>query len=220
MIVTDPSEVMLQQCKEKLVAAGFGSKVEYNQSSLPKIPFPDQSFDSATSNMVMQHIVQVDSTGLQVSDWSNISNTMKEVYRVLKPGGVFVVGYSTWEQRSANWYAKLIPDENRKKIVARFPSRDRLLECVEGSGLELATEYSILQGMQGYKLYNDVKFVDHPGFWFTDSVLSGCPKEGIDYAKNKVAQLKADGKLAEWIKDNDQVPKIGCGTIVVLKKPD
>merc|ERR1711976_188754 len=98
-----------------------------SKSSLPTIPFEDESFDSATSNMVLQHIVQVNAEGTQVDDWSNISNTMKEVHRVLKPGGVFVVGYSTWKQRSANWYAKLIPDENRRKIVARFPSRDRLL---------------------------------------------------------------------------------------------
>lgn len=226
MVVTDPSEVMLAQCESKLVSAGFSNKISFNQSSLPKIPFEDASFDSATSNMVMQHIVQTDaSTGLNgaipiVTDWSNISNTMKEVYRVLKPGGVFVVGYSTHEQRSANWYAKLIPDENRRKIVARFPSRERLLKCVEGSGLQLATEYAILQGMQGYQLYNDPNFVDHPGFWFTDSVLSGCPKDGIDSAKAKVKMLKSQWKLADWIKENDDVPRIGCGTIVVLKKPN
>ena len=78
MVITDPSEVMLSQCESKLVEAGFASKIEFNQSSLPKIPFPDCSFDSATSNMVLQHIVQTDSTGLKVSDWSNISNSMKE----------------------------------------------------------------------------------------------------------------------------------------------
>ena len=74
--------------------------------------------------------------------------------------------------------------------------------------------------MQGYTLYNDENFVDHPGFWFTDSVLSGCPKEGIDFAKAKVEKLKSEGKLGEWIRQNDDVPKIGCGTIVVLRKPE
>ncbi|NMC54650.1 MAG: class I SAM-dependent methyltransferase, partial [Chloroflexi bacterium] len=47
------------------------------QGSGADIPFPDQSFNSAISNSVLEHIPELDPV-------------LKEVHRILKPGSLFV----------------------------------------------------------------------------------------------------------------------------------
>lgn len=55
-----------------------GLNVEFKEANVPPIPFPDNSFDSVISFQVIEHI-------------KNDALFVSEVYRVLKPGGKFIV---------------------------------------------------------------------------------------------------------------------------------
>lgn len=64
---------------------GIYKKIVYYDGK--KIPFKDNHFKATVSNCVLEHIPQVD-------------KTLKEVHRVLKPGGYFLTGVMAdkWEQ--------------------------------------------------------------------------------------------------------------------------
>ncbi len=67
----DPSPAALAEC------ARLGIYRELKQASGAKIPFADESFSTVVSNCVLEHIVPID-------------ETLSEINRVLKPGGMFV----------------------------------------------------------------------------------------------------------------------------------
>jgi len=58
---------------------------EFHQGSIEKIPFADNSFDNVVAMEILEHIDQV-------------PIALKEIKRVLKPGGVFVMSTPDW-----NW---------------------------------------------------------------------------------------------------------------------
>lgn len=71
-----------------------------------KIPFPNNYFDTIISNCVLEHI-------------PNLSQSIKEIYRVLKPGGYFLATVMTdnWEKflLGKNIFGKKYLDFLRKK---------------------------------------------------------------------------------------------------------
>ena len=64
--------------------------------------FGNDEFEAAKCSMVIHHLVKTNENGV-VDDWSPIGEAFSEAFRVLKPGGVFVVAFSTPEQRGGNW---------------------------------------------------------------------------------------------------------------------
>lgn len=67
----DPSPAALAEC------ARLGIYRELRQASGAKIPFPAEAFSTVVSNCVLEHIVPID-------------ETLGEIKRVLKPGGMFI----------------------------------------------------------------------------------------------------------------------------------
>ena len=89
----DASEGMLEKAKKKL--AGYiedGRVGEMKQDFLPNIPFEDNSFDVI---IFMQCLHHVDTPS---SNYANLKGSMQSAMRVLKPGGVMLINYSSHEQ--------------------------------------------------------------------------------------------------------------------------
>ena len=89
VIGLDPSERMLSKAREKL---GTNSKAEFRQVDEPflHIPYPDDFFDAVISTYAYHHIPH-----------RLKPDSVREMVRVLKPGGLWVLGDLVFENEQA-----------------------------------------------------------------------------------------------------------------------
>lgn len=74
----DLSEGMLKVGRKKIADKSLDSKIEMIQGDSEKLPFSDASFDAIT-------------VAFGVRNFENLEKGLSEIYRVLKPNGIFVV---------------------------------------------------------------------------------------------------------------------------------
>lgn len=73
----DLSPAMLAVAEEKLQRAGMRARAELMVGNALHLPFPDGTFDGATAGFVLRNVADLD-------------GAMREILRVLRPGGFFV----------------------------------------------------------------------------------------------------------------------------------
>lgn len=106
-------------------AAAQGIRADYTVAQGEALPFLDGSFDAILSFDVMEHV-------------RSVSATMKECYRVLKPGGQFFLVFPSYFQ----------PNEHHLAMVTRFPG----IQCLF-SGKTLIRAYSEILAERGESAY-------------------------------------------------------------------
>ena len=74
----DLSEGMLKVGRKKIANSSLANKLELIQGDSEALPFEEDSFDAIT-------------VAFGVRNFETLENGLKEIYRVLKPGGIFVV---------------------------------------------------------------------------------------------------------------------------------
>jgi ubiquinone/menaquinone biosynthesis C-methylase UbiE len=72
------SPAMIEIARRNAKEYGFSDRVEYVKGDARKIPFDDNLFDGAFSNGSLH-------------EWAEPKNVFREMYRVLKPGGKYLV---------------------------------------------------------------------------------------------------------------------------------
>ena len=97
----DPSPVALAEAKQR----GMHRDLKLGQGG--KLPFPDATFATVLSNSVVEHIPDID-------------GTLREVHRVLKPGGRFI--FTTPSQHFAEYlfFADLFRSIGLKGLAKRY----------------------------------------------------------------------------------------------------
>ena len=75
VIAVDQSEEMLNQMKEKFM---HSNAIDFRQGDAEKLPVEDNSIDYVIANMYLHHV-------------ENPLNAIKEMVRILKPGGKLVI---------------------------------------------------------------------------------------------------------------------------------
>lgn len=210
---TDFSQIMLDKCEAKLLKGGFDERFGVKKVCLPNSGFDNDEFDAAKCSMVIHHLVKTNENGV-VDDWSPIGDAFSEAHRVLKPGGVFVVAFSTPEQRGGNWYAHLVPD-TRARTIARCPSKEKVRELFQAAGFQVADEEVMTNHYCSNETYYDHEiFLKNQRAWFMDSVLSSATEEELAAAKAKVNELAEKNELKKFLEDHDDFKNFGCGTII------
>ncbi len=104
-----------RQTNADLIEAGRAS---VQQASVSKLPFADNSFDLATA--VETHYY-----------WPDLPNDVREVLRVLKPGGRFVLIAETYRGRRMDW---LYGPAMRLLLRATYLSLDEHRALLTGAG--------------------------------------------------------------------------------------
>lgn len=148
----DLSEPMMEVGRSKCQREGFGDRVTFRVADAMKLPFEDNSFDAVT-------------IAFGVRNFENIGNGLKEIERVLKPGGkVVVLELSTPTSLIVrpfyNFYTKaVIPFVGRlvskdtdayrylPQSIAAVPARADMTDLMEKSGFEKARWKNLTLGV-------------------------------------------------------------------------
>ena len=112
IIGLDISSGMLEIGKEKIKRKNLDSKIEMVLGDSENMPFDDNSFDAIT-------------VAFGVRNFETIENGLKEILRVLKPGGTFVILETSMPDKTPykqgyNFYTK-----NILPLIGRVFSKDR-----------------------------------------------------------------------------------------------
>jgi ubiquinone/menaquinone biosynthesis C-methylase UbiE len=78
MKAVEISPAMIEIARRNAGEYGFSDRVQYVKGDAGKIPFEDNLFDGAFTNGSLH-------------EWAEPKNVFREIYRVLKPGGKYVV---------------------------------------------------------------------------------------------------------------------------------
>lgn len=106
--------VTLDKCRSEELPE-MPSNVEFVQCAVPPLPFEDESFDCVVSFQVIEHI-------------KRDKEFVREVYRVLKPGGRFIVSTPNRPMSLTRnpWHVREYTAEEFKALLSIFPSVEAL----------------------------------------------------------------------------------------------
>jgi demethylmenaquinone methyltransferase/2-methoxy-6-polyprenyl-1,4-benzoquinol methylase len=139
VIATDFSEAMLDVARGKAAARPDRAPIRFEFANALALPFADEEFDAAT-------------VGFGVRNFSDLAQGLRELVRVVKPGGRVVVLEMTTPQRPplstffSLWFDRIVPMLGRlagdsdaytylPNSVKRFPPPDRLAAMLHDAGL-------------------------------------------------------------------------------------
>uniref|UniRef100_K1QNA6 Menaquinone biosynthesis methyltransferase ubiE n=1 Tax=Magallana gigas TaxID=29159 RepID=K1QNA6_MAGGI len=216
----DASEGMLNKAKGKVTtSASSKTKLSFHQVVLPDMPFQDNSFDAGMINLVLHHL-EVNPDG---KSFPNVSKTLKEAYRVLKPGGVLTIITETPETIDGTWFGQLVP-QTCKRWHKRFPSHTQMTTMFKEAGFSLKSALKSLMPsyLPGYGHLDGPlheSWRNNNSFWvqFRMSNVTDYNEVSKSYdTGRKAADAHVIKSLMEHftgkdVKDMDLVD-IGCGT--------
>jgi len=139
VIGMDFSEKMLELAQQKIDSQGKAGSIQLESGSAESLPFEDNSFDGTT-------------TAFGVRNFSDVGQSLREMYRVLKPGGRCVIlEFSLPQNAIFNalyrfYFEVLLPRVGRliskhpsaytylPKTVASFPVRKEFSSLMQHAG--------------------------------------------------------------------------------------
>lgn len=145
-----------------------------------------------------------------------VAKTLKEAYRILKPGGILTITTITPEQFDAKWFSNLVP-ENRRRWHKRLPSHAQLKMYLEESGLSLKSAFKSLQASYHTEHGN----IEGPlseswrkgvSFWGT------CTDEEIQEMIQDVTQMKNEGTLQKYYETHNKIDIFGALETLAARK--
>ena len=108
----DISSGMLEIGKEKIKKKALESKIEMILGDSENMPFEDSSFDAIT-------------VAFGVRNFETLENGLKEIYRVLKPNGVFVILETSIPSKSFYKLGYKFYTKNILPLIGKVFSKDR-----------------------------------------------------------------------------------------------
>ena len=137
----DISQNMLDIAVKKTVEKGLTDRIQYLKADSLFMPFEDNSFEAAT-------------VGFGVRNFADIPKGLKEIFRVLKPGGRLVVlelseppnpvvkaGYSFYFHKVLPFWGRIISKDGEAykylpESVDNFPYGERFVRLLEEAGFK------------------------------------------------------------------------------------
>jgi ubiquinone/menaquinone biosynthesis C-methylase UbiE len=213
VVGVDLSQGMLDQAEPKF---RDHSNVTLKQGSLTDLPCNDKEFDAATCNQVVHHLA----SGEELNRFDGIQKFAHEAFRVLRPGGVFVMNTSSPEQQQDGfWWASLIPDAIGK-LGKRFPEIDDMREMLAKAGFEIG-KTTVMKGevLQGDN-YLDPKCPLKENWRNGDSAWSLVEPEELSKAMDHVTEMNDAGRMQSYQDDREALRReIGQTTSISAFKP-
>ena len=124
----DYSENMIAGAAELVIKnyPDVAPRTHFQHASVTALPFPDDHFDVVTSHRCLMALL----------DWQKQQDALREIHRVLKPGGVLVLMEGTFEgldrlnqARTKVGLEPIAPDGRDRLITLKFHEQELLSFC-------------------------------------------------------------------------------------------
>jgi ubiquinone/menaquinone biosynthesis C-methylase UbiE len=171
----EPSEEMLNMAKAR------GEQVRWLQGTAEHIPANDETFDGIIATLTIHH-------------WADLAKSMKEIYRVCKPGGAVVFFTATPQQMKGYWLNYYFPQMLRTSID-QMPGFYAIASALTNAGFGLNTteKYFIKEDLQDQFLYSGKH---QPEIYFDENIRNGISSfaalANADEVKEGLAKLRSD----------------------------
>lgn len=105
------------------------ARLDLVRGSAEALPFPEACFDAVTTTLSFHH-------------WSDQSEALREVRRVLRPGGIFALADVSIDDLGRRGPARALAG----RLLAHGPSLDERRRLLESAGLQVVEERRALHG--------------------------------------------------------------------------
>jgi ubiquinone/menaquinone biosynthesis C-methylase UbiE len=123
----DYSENMVEAARRNLAETAPELEIEFQVASVTDLPYADREFDVVTSHRCLMALL----------DWGRQQEALREIHRVLKPGGVLVLMEGTFEgiarlnEYRVRFGLEEIDPETRNRLLTLKFHEPQLLEFIE-----------------------------------------------------------------------------------------
>jgi len=205
---------MLEEARKNL-----GGDFELVQCSADSLPFDAETFHACSINQVVHHFPKD-------NRYAFLKKSFEEVFRVLKPGGVFHINTSSPEQqRDGFWWLSLFPAAC-EKMMARFPPIAVIKVYLKEVGFVLDAD-SVVVPLERTLIANE-KYLDNgvdcvfdPTYRTGDSSFSMAENTGeLEAGLNTIEKMKVDCTAEHWLAERESLRvKVGQATFITVRKP-
>ena len=116
-VVYDINRAMLQAGQPKVRETPCGERIQFVQGDAERIPYPDHSFDATM-------------VGFGIRNVTHMEQGFREMHRVLKPGGYFVITFSNrwFSSKVIQLWTELHPFERMGLVLELFHQSGRFTD--------------------------------------------------------------------------------------------
>lgn len=199
LVGLDLEPAMLERAAAKLESELESGRLELRHGSALDLPFAASAFDAVLANQMLHHL-----PGEAEDPFAGWRRALAEAARVLRPGGVLVVGTSSHVQiERGYWYYRLLP-EARERLKARYLDLDPLEDLLESLGFEPILRLVPLDAVLMGRAYFDPEGPFDPVWRAGDSFFALVAEEELEGLLTTLARERERGRLPALVAELDR----------------
>ncbi len=210
----DLSAGMLKVARRKLAGAGAGNRVAFHRGSIDALPLADGAVEGAMVNQVLHHLPDDPAAG-----WPAHRKVLRELARVLKPGGICVINSCSHAQIEQGFWPYHLIAAARDAMLKRLMPLDRLEAALGEAGIGPRGRFvpvdAVLQGPG----YFDPRGPLRQSWRGGDSIWALVGAAELGGVEQTLRELDRQGALDAYLREHDASrPDIGQITLLYGSK--